>query len=40
MVVAGDAAVCAEAQRFLVDVQTVAVKDGIDKFSANCLHRR
>jgi D-amino peptidase len=38
MVVAGDAAVCAEAQRFLVDVQTVAVKDGIDKFSANCLH--
>ena len=38
MVVAGDAAVCNEAQRFLADVQTVAVKDGIDKFSANCLH--
>jgi D-amino peptidase len=38
MVVAGDAAVCAEAQRFLGGVQTVAVKDGIDKFSANCLH--
>jgi D-amino peptidase len=38
MVVAGDAAVCAEAERFLVGVQTVAVKDGIDKFSANCLH--
>ena len=38
MVVAGDAAVCAEAERFLDGVQTVAVKDGIDKFSANCLH--
>jgi D-amino peptidase len=38
MVVAGDAAVCAEAQRFLPGVQTVAVKDGIDKFTANCLH--
>jgi D-amino peptidase len=38
LAVAGDAAVCAEAQRFLGDVQTVAVKDGIDKFSANCLH--
>ena len=38
MVVAGDAAVCAEAERFLGGVQTVAVKDGIDKFSANCLH--
>jgi D-amino peptidase len=38
MLVAGDAAVCAEAQRFLGDVETVAVKDGIDKFSANCLH--
>lgn len=38
MVVAGDAAVCAEAARFLGGVQTVAVKDGIDKFSANCLH--
>jgi D-amino peptidase len=38
LVVAGDAAVCAEAERFLPGVQTVAVKDGIDKFSANCLH--
>jgi len=38
MVVAGDAAVCAEARRFLPGVQTVAVKDGIDKFTANCLH--
>jgi D-amino peptidase len=38
LVVAGDAAVCAEAERFLDRVQTVAVKDGIDKFSANCLH--
>jgi D-amino peptidase len=38
LVVAGDAAVCAEAERFLDGVQTVAVKDGIDKFSANCLH--
>jgi D-amino peptidase len=38
LVVAGDAAVCAEAGRFLDGVQTVAVKDGIDKFTANCLH--
>jgi D-amino peptidase len=38
LAVAGDAAVCAEAERFLTGVQTVAVKDGIDKFSANCLH--
>jgi D-amino peptidase len=38
LAVAGDAAVCAEAERFLDGVQTVAVKDGIDKFSANCLH--
>ena len=38
LVVAGDAAVCAEAERFLDGVQTVAVKDGIDKFAANCLH--
>ena len=38
LVVAGDTAVCAEAERFLDGVQTVAVKDGIDKFSANCLH--
>jgi D-amino peptidase len=38
MLVAGDAAVCAEAERFLDGVQTVAVKDGIDKFSASCLH--
>jgi D-amino peptidase len=38
LVVAGDAAVCAEAERFLDGVQTVAVKDGIDKFTANCLH--
>jgi D-amino peptidase len=38
LAVAGDAAVCAEAERFLPGVQTVAVKDGIDKFSANCLH--
>ncbi len=38
LVVAGDAAVGAEAERFLDGVATVAVKDGIDKFSANCLH--
>jgi D-amino peptidase len=38
MVVAGDAAVCEEARRFMPSVQTVAVKDGIDKFTANCLH--
>src|SRR5215813_6253183 len=38
VLVAGDAAVCDEARRFLGDVETVAVKDGIDKFSANCLH--
>ncbi len=38
IMVAGDTAVCEEARRFLGDVQTVAVKDGIDKFTANCLH--
>jgi D-amino peptidase len=38
LLVAGDAAVCDEARRVLGDVSTVAVKDGIDKFSANCLH--
>ena len=38
LLVAGDAAVCDEARRVLGDVETVAVKDGIDKFSANCLH--
>ena len=38
LLVAGDAAVCAEAQRFMPGVKTVAVKDGIDKFTANCLH--
>jgi D-amino peptidase len=38
MLVAGDAAVCDEARRVLGEVATVAVKDGIDKFSANCLH--
>jgi len=38
LLVAGDAAVCEEAQRVLGDVQTVAVKDGIDKFTADCLH--
>jgi len=38
LLVAGDAAVCDEARRVLGEVETVAVKDGIDKFSANCLH--
>ena len=38
LLVAGDAAVCDEARRVLGEVSTVAVKDGIDKFSANCLH--
>jgi D-amino peptidase len=38
LLVAGDAAVCEEARRVLGDVETVAVKDGIDKFTANCLH--
>ncbi len=39
LLVAGDAAVCNEARRVLgEDIETVAVKDGIDKFSANCLH--
>jgi len=38
LLVAGDAAVCDEARRVLGDIETVAVKDGIDKFSANCLH--
>jgi D-amino peptidase len=38
VLVAGDDAVCQEARRVLGDVETVAVKDGIDKFTANCLH--
>jgi len=38
VLVAGDGAVCTEARRVLGDVETVAVKDGIDKFTANCLH--
>jgi D-amino peptidase len=38
VLVAGDAAVCDEARRVIGDVETVAVKDGIDKFTANCLH--
>ncbi|MGN6793978.1 MAG: M55 family metallopeptidase [Streptosporangiaceae bacterium] len=38
VLVAGDAAVCTEARRVLGVVETVAVKDGIDKFTANCLH--
>jgi D-amino peptidase len=38
LLVAGDAAVCDEARRVLGEVETVAVKDGIDKYSANCLH--
>ncbi|HTV99383.1 MAG TPA: M55 family metallopeptidase [Streptosporangiaceae bacterium] len=38
LLVAGDAAVCEEARRVLGDVETVAVKDGIDKFTADCLH--
>ena len=38
VLVAGDAAVCDEARRVLGDVETVAVKEGIDKFTANCLH--
>jgi D-amino peptidase len=38
LLVAGDDAVCEEARRLLGDVETVAVKDGIDKFTANCLH--
>jgi D-amino peptidase len=36
--VAGDTAVGNEARRVLGEVETVAVKDGIDKFTANCLH--
>jgi len=37
--VAGDAAVCREAQAVLGDdLPTYAVKDGIDMFAANCLH--
>jgi len=38
VLVAGDGAVCTEARRVLGEVETVAVKDGIDKFTANCLH--
>lgn len=38
LLVAGDTAVCEEARRVLGDVETVAVKDGIDKFTADCLH--
>ncbi|MGN6677386.1 MAG: M55 family metallopeptidase [Streptosporangiaceae bacterium] len=38
VLVAGDGAVCTEARRVLDEVETVAVKDGIDKFTANCLH--
>ena len=37
--VAGDAAVCREAKGVLgEDLETYAVKDGIDMFSASCLH--
>lgn len=37
--VAGDTAVCAEAKRVLgEDLETYAVKDGIDMFTAECLH--
>ena len=37
--VAGDTAVCREAERVLgADLPTYAVKDGIDMFAANCLH--
>jgi len=36
--VAGDVAVCEEAKRILPWVETVAVKDGIDKFSAVLKH--
>ena len=36
--VAGDVAVCAEAKRLLPWVETVAVKDGIDKYSAVLKH--
>jgi D-amino peptidase len=37
--VAGDRAVCTEAQRLLGDgLETYAVKDGIDMFTAECLH--
>lgn len=39
VLVAGDAAVCEEAKRVLGDdLETVAVKDGIDKTTANLLH--
>ena len=38
LLVAGDSAVCEEAQRVLGEVETVAVKDGIDRFTADCLH--
>lgn len=38
VLVAGDTAVGNEARRVLGEVETVAVKDGIDKFTANCLH--
>src|SRR5438105_4123043 len=36
--VAGDVAVCEEAKRVLPWVETVAVKDGIDKYAAVCKH--
>ncbi len=36
--VAGDTAVCEEAKRVLGEVETVSVKEGIDKFTANLLH--
>ena len=36
--VAGDVAVCEEARRVLPWVETVAVKDGIDKYAAICQH--
>jgi D-amino peptidase len=38
VLVAGDTAVGNEARRVLGEVETVSVKDGIDKFTANCLH--
>jgi D-amino peptidase len=38
VLVAGDTAVGNEARRVLGEVESVAVKDGIDKFTANCLH--
>jgi D-amino peptidase len=35
--VTGDEAVCEEARELLGDVETVAVKDGVDKFAAELL---